>query len=570
MTRALVICGALCVCTAAGAETQSRRALFVGSNAAPAGLTPLRYAHSDAKKMRDVFVELGGLAPENAELLLNPNAEALRRALEALRSHGGALGQQLIFYYSGHSDGSGLRLGQAQLPFSEVRAFLRDERAQVRVAFLDSCRSGAVSQTKGGQVGPGVDIRWASDPPVKGAVLITSSTAEEASVERDDIGGSLFSHFFVSGMRGAADGDEDGKVTLEEAFDYAYNHTLARSTESRSGTQHPTYEYRIAGQQQLVLSWLTLPSYVSFGADVAGAYVVFDRDRHQVVAEITKRPGTRRRLWLPAGDYYIKKRLPSAVLLQKVGLAKGSAHVVRDHEMHTVPYEEDVTKGHLSEVFRPTWKYGAPYLPGTANTMRRGEVSVGLLTLNVGLSDDVTLTTSPLADLLMVPNLSVKLRLVQGESLIWSGQIGFSQSYWERIWKGQSRSQTELGVDTALSWLMVPSLTLSLLAGWEMESRPDHESGAEWESQLVRGGASVTWLLGENDLIQLVAEGQHTFLGPQGTAIAGSSDWGGSLQYAHAWEIFRLSVGVARRSAITRNLEMLPTYTPTLDLWWRW
>ena len=52
---------------------------------------------------------------------------------------------------------------------------------------------------------------------MKGAVLITSSTAEEASVERDDLGGSLFSHFFISGLRGAADSNQDRKVTLQEA-----------------------------------------------------------------------------------------------------------------------------------------------------------------------------------------------------------------------------------------------------------------------------------------------------------------------------------------------------------------
>ena len=61
------------------------------------------------------------------------------------------------------------------------------------------------------------------------------------------------------------------------------------------------------------------------------------------------------------GDYYIKKRLPSAVLVQKVALVRVpiTGCVTR---MHTVPYEEDVTKGYASEVFEPTWKYGAPYL----------------------------------------------------------------------------------------------------------------------------------------------------------------------------------------------------------------
>ena len=63
-----------------------RRALLVGSNVAPPGLVPLRYAHSDAQKMRDVLVELGGVQAKDAILLLDPSAEALKASLESLRS----------------------------------------------------------------------------------------------------------------------------------------------------------------------------------------------------------------------------------------------------------------------------------------------------------------------------------------------------------------------------------------------------------------------------------------------------------------------------------------------------
>ena len=66
----------------------ARQALLVGSNVAPPGMVPLRYAHSDARKMRDVLVELGGIKPENATLLLDPTADTLKASLESLRSAG--------------------------------------------------------------------------------------------------------------------------------------------------------------------------------------------------------------------------------------------------------------------------------------------------------------------------------------------------------------------------------------------------------------------------------------------------------------------------------------------------
>ena len=548
----------------------SRFALFAASNRAPAGLPRLRYAHNDAEKMRDAFVELGGVAPENAILLLDPDGEELRKALADLRARARKNdGDQLIFYYSGHANESALLLGGSEeLPFAAVHEFLKDESAQVRLALVDSCRSGALTQVKGGKLEPGIDIRWTFEQPVQGAVLITSSAAEEASVERDDIGGSLFTHFFVSGIRGAADSDEDGRVSLEEAFDYAYNHTLARSTESRSGTQHPTYEYRISGQQQLVVSWLDLPSSIGFGEDLIGTYVVFDRTRNQVVAELSKEPGARRQLRLTPGDYYVKKRMPSAVLLQKVGLAKGAEHEVKDHEMHTVPYEEDVTKGLRSEVFRSTWKYGAPFTVNTAHTYRRDELSIGLWAAAVGLTDDVTVGTSVLGDLLLTPNLFIKLRLAQSSSLVWSLETGFGQSYWGRIADGAERSETDLKAGTTLSWLATDFLTVSLLTHWTFQSRPDVEA-TEWESQMIRVGGSLTWLLGEHDLIQLHGEGIITVVPPGNPGAVGDMDWGGTLMYAHAWNVFRIGVGVIRNVSY-EELDVTSGLAPYLDLWWRW
>ena len=103
-----------------------------------------------------------------------------------------------------------------------------------------------------------------------------------------------------------------------------------------------------------------------------------------------------------------------------------------------------------------------------------------------------------------------------------------------------------------------------------MESKPDHENGAEWESQLLRAGLSATWLVTEHNLIQLVVEGEYTFVAPSGTDIAGTLDGGGALICAYSWEVFRLGGGITRKSTITEKLEITTVIAPTLDLWWRW
>jgi uncharacterized caspase-like protein len=55
-----------------------------------------------------------------------------------------------------------------------------------------------------------------------GEVVITSSSADELSQESDEVGGSYFTHYLLSGLRGAADTSGDGEVTLDEAYRYVY------------------------------------------------------------------------------------------------------------------------------------------------------------------------------------------------------------------------------------------------------------------------------------------------------------------------------------------------------------
>ena len=85
-------------------------------------------------------------------------------------------------------------------------------------------------------------------------VILTSSTSDEDSQESDAIGGSYFSHHLASGLLGGADRSGDGRVTLFEAYAYAYDRTVADTAESAAGAQHPTFSYDLAGNGDLVLT----------------------------------------------------------------------------------------------------------------------------------------------------------------------------------------------------------------------------------------------------------------------------------------------------------------------------
>ena len=127
---------------------------------------------------------------------------------------------------------------------------------------LDSCRSGALLALKGGTLGQPFDIRLADDLVSTGEAMIASSAADEAALESSEIGGSFFSHHFISGLRGAADASGDGVVTLAEAYQYAFARTLRTTSDTTVGPQHPAYDYHLAGRGDLVLTRLQQPSAV--------------------------------------------------------------------------------------------------------------------------------------------------------------------------------------------------------------------------------------------------------------------------------------------------------------------
>ena len=95
----------------------------------------------------------------------------------------------------------------------------------------------------------------------------------------------------VSGLRGAADVSGDGRITLAEAYRYAFDHTVA-DTASIGSRQHPGYNYRMAGQGELVLTEVTQPSAsLELPEGFERALVILIR-RDQVLAEVSARTVT--------------------------------------------------------------------------------------------------------------------------------------------------------------------------------------------------------------------------------------------------------------------------------------
>lgn len=259
MIRALLVMLAIGIGAAARADT--RFSIVIGNDRGRATEGELRWAEDDARKFHALLRELGAVHAENALLLIGEDAETVRRTIVAVNDRirqGDPGASTLIVYYSGHADESALHLGETALQLSEIESLVRGSSAAFRLVVLDACRSGALTRVKGGVIGPPVPLapvaRVGERAPADGVVFLTASAKDEDAQESDRIRGSFFTHYLVSGLRGAADHDGDGDVDLEEAYGFAYERTLRASSDSAVGPQHPTYRHEMKGRSEIILT----------------------------------------------------------------------------------------------------------------------------------------------------------------------------------------------------------------------------------------------------------------------------------------------------------------------------
>jgi len=330
---------------AATASAERRFALIIGANDGWATDRPLRYAHDDAHRMQDVLVQLGQLAEADTTLLLEPTTRDVDAALARIESLLATSTEPTLFYfyYSGHSDAAALHLRGPVLSMSSLAERLSNTRAGLTLAVLDSCRSGALLGTKGAV--PVTAVRLLADEPVQGFALLSSSGADELAQESRALAGSVFTHHWISALRGAGDTDNDGVVRLTEAYTYAYERTRA-DTESTALPQRPGFRFSLKGQGDVALTRLMAAAgTVEFELEPSQRYVIVDGNEQRLIAETRSNPKERRRLQLAAGSYVIKRPQQDSVDVADVTLSPGGVLWAARLSYRKEPVERGLTKG---------------------------------------------------------------------------------------------------------------------------------------------------------------------------------------------------------------------------------
>jgi hypothetical protein len=305
-----------------------RFALLVGANHGGKDRVTLRYAVDDARAVQKVLEEMGGILPKDSRFLADPSRKAFFEEIKTLASNVKQAKEnfrrvEVIFYYSGHSDEENLFLGSDRVSYKEFKNLITSLGADVRIGILDSCASGALTLPKGVIKKPPFLMDTAYD--MKGYAFITSSSATEAAQESSRLKRSFFTHNLISGMRGAADRNQDGRITLNEAYQFAFDGTLYQTEKTMAGPQHPNYHIQMSGTGDVVITeiWKSTAVLV-LKEGIAGRIYIHNQD-NVLVVELKKLAGREISIGLDAGDYRIISIDDSAIWEAKVSLESGQS-----------------------------------------------------------------------------------------------------------------------------------------------------------------------------------------------------------------------------------------------------
>jgi hypothetical protein len=308
---------------------------------------PLKHADDDARSVRDVFVRLGGVAPEHALLLTDPSADELLHAIDrAAHIANGHPADEvlLLFYFSGHGDHDTIHLGEERLPIDVVESRLEQVNASLRIVVLDACRTND-GRPKGFSA---VDPFAVVLPPAntaKGVVRIHASADGEVAQESDELGGAVFTHYWVNGLSGAADTNNDSQITLGESYAYAYQQTLWRSAISSGVAQRPLALIELQEAAPLVLTRTVSTSAIRFPLAADTHYIVFGIGSETVVGDLWGAADHGVTLAVPPGHYIVHRRGNGTSSAAEVVVAQGEARALSSGDFVAFSEERLSRKG---------------------------------------------------------------------------------------------------------------------------------------------------------------------------------------------------------------------------------
>ena len=207
----------------------------------------------DAEEFAQVLRDTECAAFDDVQVLLNEGEGRTRRSIARFFAER-KRDDLLLLYFSGHgvrnevgqlflaANDTEINILEASgIPAEFVTQSMNNSRSQRQLLILDCCNSGAFAygSKSTSAVGKSMGIASAFEGSGFGRVVLTATDATQYAWEGDKVIGdtqkSVFTHFLIEGLKGEADRDGDGRIHVDELYDYAYEQVVRRTPKQTPG-----------------------------------------------------------------------------------------------------------------------------------------------------------------------------------------------------------------------------------------------------------------------------------------------------------------------------------------------
>jgi uncharacterized caspase-like protein len=206
----------------------------------------------DVGDLADVLLDPEIGAFDDVKVLVNASSATVRRSISDFYNRRDR-DDLLLLYFSGHGvldehgrlflavkDTERQLLRATAIPASFITDEMNNSRSQRQVLVLDCCHSGAFGRGTKGAPGASVGTATAFEGTGFGRVVLTATDATQYAWEGDQATGeavnSVFTHHLIRGLQsGEADANHDGRITIDEIYDYIYARVVQQTPKQTPG-----------------------------------------------------------------------------------------------------------------------------------------------------------------------------------------------------------------------------------------------------------------------------------------------------------------------------------------------
>ena len=260
---------------------QRTHALIIGIGSyRDSSIAPLQFTNSDASAFAAVLADesVCGVPAENIRLLVDEAATLLeiKKAISGWLAKRAEADSTAIIFWAGHGDVEPDPLGRSTdgianylLPYDVDRenlfasALSREEferligtvRSKRRVVFMDACHSGGVAMQGSRKVGVGYSRDFFETiAQGSGSMVIAAAEHNQLSWEDATLGHGVFTYHLLEALRGKADSDGDGRVTMNEVYEYLKRSVPESVRRLGKGEQRPVLSSQVSGDIVLTIN----------------------------------------------------------------------------------------------------------------------------------------------------------------------------------------------------------------------------------------------------------------------------------------------------------------------------